>query len=401
MAGVLEGVRVLDFGRYIAGPYCTTMLGFLGAEVIRIEKLAGGEDRYVYPLFYEEDGSEGSGSMFNQVGVNKKSVTLNPASEEGRAIVKKLVATADVVVANLPAPSMKFLELDYESLCKIKPDIIQTSISTFGPTGPYAERGGFDGIGQVMSGGAWFSGTEDSGPMKTNPPYVDFGTAISSAFGTLAAIMHHRATGEGQEVGGALLRTGLTFANSLLMEQAVTQIDRQPSGNRGQTSAPSDIFATNDGHILTHVIGSGLFKNWARMIGEEQQWVNDERLQSDQSRGDHRDLICERMAQWCATRSSEEVFALCAEYGVPAGPVLTPQQALEDPQVAAMGDMHHIDIPGAPVAAPIMGPPFRLSKTPGTIRQRAPLLGEHTDEVLASIGFSAAQLEALRDGRII
>jgi crotonobetainyl-CoA:carnitine CoA-transferase CaiB-like acyl-CoA transferase len=168
MVGVLDGVRVLDFGRYIAGPYCTTMLGFLGAEVIRIEKRAGGEDRYVYPLYYEEDGTEGSGSLFNQVGVNKKSVTLNPASDEGREIVKKLVATADVVVANLPMPSMKHLELDYDSLVQIKPDIIQTSISTFGPTGPYAERGGFDGIGQVMSGAAWFAGTEDGGREHPN-----------------------------------------------------------------------------------------------------------------------------------------------------------------------------------------------------------------------------------------
>ena len=401
MAGVLEGVRVLDFGRYIAGPYCTTMLGFLGAEVIRIEKCAGGEDRFVYPLFYEEDGSEGSGSMFNQVGVNKKSVTLNPASEEGREIVKRLVATADVVVANLPAPAMKFLGLDYESLCAIKPDIIQTSISTFGPDGPYAERPGFDGIGQVMSGAAWFSGTEDGGPVKGNAPYIDFGTAISSAFGTLAAIMHHRATGEGQEVGGALLRTGLTFANSLLMEQAVTQINRVPSGNRGQTSAPCDIFATSDGHVLTHIIGAGLYKRWATMIGEEEQWINDDRFQSDQSRGDHRDIICQRMADWCATRTTAEVIDLCAQFSVPAGPVLTPQQALDDPQVAAMGDLHSIDIPGAAQPAPIMGPPFKLSKTPGTIRHRAPLLGEHTDEVLSSIGISATELDALRKQQVI
>ena len=159
MPGVLDGVRVLDFGRYIAGPYCATLLGYLGAEVIRVEKLDGGEDRYVYPLFWNEDGSEGEGSIFMQVGVNKKSMTLNPAKPEGREIVRKLVKTADVVVANLPMPAMKSLGLDYESLVAIKPDIILASISTFGPTGPYANRGGFDGIGQVMSGAAWFSGT--------------------------------------------------------------------------------------------------------------------------------------------------------------------------------------------------------------------------------------------------
>jgi crotonobetainyl-CoA:carnitine CoA-transferase CaiB-like acyl-CoA transferase len=401
MVGVLDGVRVLDFGRYIAGPYCTTMLGFLGAEVIRVEKRAGGEDRYVYPLYYEEDGTEGSGSLFNQVGVNKKSVTLNPATDEGREIVKKLVATADVLVANLPMPSMKHLGLDYDSLVQIKPDIIQTSISTFGPTGPYAERGGFDGIGQVMSGAAWFAGTKDGGPVKANAPYVDFGTAIISSFGTLAAIMHHRATGEGQEVGGALLRTGLTFANGLLMEQAVTQINRTPSGNRVQTSAPCDIFETKDGHVLTHIVGGGLFKRWAVMIGEEEKWTTDPRFRSDQSRGDQRDIICGRMAEWCRERTTDEAIDACVEFSVPAGPVLTPQQALDDPQVAAMGDLHDVDVPGAPAPAPIMGAPFSLSKTPGTLRHRAPLLGEHTDEVLGSIGYSAEQLDALREQRVI
>jgi crotonobetainyl-CoA:carnitine CoA-transferase CaiB-like acyl-CoA transferase len=401
MPGVLDGVRVLDFGRYIAGPYCTTMLGYLGAEVIRVEKRAGGEDRYVYPLYHNEDGSEGKGSLFYQVGANKKSVTLNPASEKGREIVKKLVATADVVVANLPGPAMKHLELDYDSLVKIKPDIIQTSISTFGDEGPYAERGGFDGIGQVMSGAAWFSGTADSGPVKANAPYIDFGTAILSAYATLAAIMHHRATGEGQAVNGALLNTGLMMANGLLMEQAVLNINRQPTGNRVQTSAPSDIFATKDGHVLTHIVGNGLFKRWAIMVGEEEQWTMDERFRSDQSRGDHRDIVCERMAEWCLERTTEEVLDLCAEFGVPAGPVLAPAQTLEHPQVQAMGAMEPVDIPGQSTPAPVMGAPFGLSKTPGTLRSVAPDLGADTDDILGEVGYTADDLAALRDEKVI
>ncbi|MFN3232059.1 MAG: CaiB/BaiF CoA transferase family protein [Alphaproteobacteria bacterium] len=400
MTGVLDGVRVLDFGRYIAGPYCATMLGYMGAEIIRVEKLKGGEDRYVYPLYHHEDGSEGEGTLFNQVGANKKSITLNPTKPEGREIVKKLVATADVVVANLPAPAMKSLGLDYDSLTATKPDIILASISTFGPTGPYANRGGFDGIGQVMSGAAWFS-SHDGTPVKSNAPFIDFGTAVITAYGTLAAIMHHRATGEGQEVGGALLRTGLTYMNGLLMEQAVLDMNRQPTGNRVQTSAPSDIFATSDGHVLTHIVGDGLFRNWARMIGEEDQWMNDPRCRSDQSRGDNRDVICDRMADWCATRTTDDVIALCEEFGVPAGPVLNPGQALEDPQVQAMGDMVQMDLPGVDKPVPVMGPPVHLSKTPGEIRHRAPALGEHTDEIMAELGYSADQVADLRALRVV
>ncbi len=400
MPGVLDGVRVLDFGRYIAGPYCATMLGYLGAEVIRVEKIDGGEDRYVYPLYWNEDGSEGDGSMFMQIGVNKKSVTLNPAKPEGREIVKKLVRTADVVVANLPMPAMKSLGLDYDSLVQVKPDIILASISTFGPTGPYANRGGFDGIGQVMSGSAWFTGTIGN-PVKSNAPWVDFGTALSTAFGTLAAIMHHRATGEGQEVGGALLRTGMTLMNGLLSEQAVLNINRQPSANRVQTSAPSDIFKTSDGHILTHTVGDALFARWARMMGEEDIWVNDPRFRSDQARGDNGTVIGARMAQWCAERTTEEAIAACEEFGVPAGPVLTPPQVLADPQVQAMGDLYPMKVRGADVTAPVAGPPFRLSKTPGVMAESAPSLGQHTDEIMKQLGYGESEIADLRAQRII
>jgi len=400
MPGVLDGVRVLDFGRYIAGPYCATMLGYLGAEVIRVEKIDGGEDRYVYPLFWNEDGSEGDGSMFMQIGVNKKSVTLNPAKPEGREIVKKLVGTAGVVVANLPMPAMKSLGLDYDSLVRIKPDIILASISTFGPTGPYANRGGFDGIGQVMSGSAWFTGTIGN-PVKSNAPWVDFGTALSTAFGTLAAIMHHKATGEGQEVGGALLRTGMTLMNGLLSEQAVLNINRQPSANRVQTSAPSDIFKTRDGHILTHTVGDALFARWARMVGEEEKWVNDPRFRSDQTRGDHGTVIGARMAQWCAGRTTDEAIAACEEFGVPAGPVLTPPQVLADPQVRAMGDLYPMQVRGSEVTAPVAGPPFRLSKTPGVMAESAPSLGQHTDEVMKELGYGESEIADLRAKRII
>jgi crotonobetainyl-CoA:carnitine CoA-transferase CaiB-like acyl-CoA transferase len=400
MAGVLDGVRVLDFGRYIAGPYCATMLGYLGAEVIRIEKLKGGEDRYVYPLYWNEDGSEGNGSLFMQVGANKKSMTLNPVKPEAKDIIRRLVQSADVVVANMPIQALKSLGLDYDSLKAIKPDIIMTSISTFGPTGPYAQRGGFDGIGQVMSGAAYFSGTPGS-PVKSNAPWVDFGTAIISAYATLAAIMHHRATGEGQEVEGALLRTGMTYMNGLLAEQAVLGLDRTPSANRVQTSAPSDIYKTSDGHILTHLVGDALFARWAKMVGDEDKWVNDPRFRSDQSRGDHGTIIGARMAEWCAQHTTEEVIAACEEYGVPAGPVLTPRQSLEDPQVQAMGDFYPTQMPGMDKPAPVAGPPFRLSKTPGTMRDRAPLLGEHTDAVMRDLGYSDAEIAEFRAKRII
>ena len=191
MSKVLEGIKVLDFGRYIAGPYCATLLADLGADVIRIEKVDGSEDRFVSPVT-----ETGDGAMFLQLGRNKRGLTLNPMKPEGREIVKKLVATADVVVANLPPDTLSAMGLDYESLTQIRPDIILTMISAFGRGGPYSNRVGFDGLGQAMSGNMFMSGTPDQ-PVKAYAPFVDFGTASLSAFGTLAALYERQKTGEG------------------------------------------------------------------------------------------------------------------------------------------------------------------------------------------------------------
>lgn len=182
MSRVLDGIRVLDFGRYIAGPFCATLLGDMGAEVIRIEKVDGSEDRFLSPVT-----EQGDGAMFLQLARNKLSMTLNPMKPDGRRIVQKLVATADVVLANLPPDTLKTMGLDYDSLTAIKPDIILTMISAFGRGGPYANRVGFDGLGQAMSGNMYMSGTPEQ-PVKAYAPFVDFGTASLSAFGTMAAL---------------------------------------------------------------------------------------------------------------------------------------------------------------------------------------------------------------------
>ena len=193
----------------------------------------------------------------------------------------------------------------------------------------------------------------------------------------------------------------MTLMNGLLMEQAVLNINRTPSANRVQTSAPSDIFKTSDGHILTHTVGDALFARWARMMGEEEKWVNDPRFQSDQTRGDQGTVIGARMAQWCAERTTEEAIALCEEFGVPAGPVLTPTQALADPQVQAMGDLYPMKVRGADVTAPVAGPPFHLSRTPGVMAESAPSLGQHTDEIMHELGYGESEIADLRARRII
>ena len=255
MANVLEGIRILDFGRYIAGPFCGMLLADMGAEVIRIEKIDGSEDRYTIPVGKGADGEYSVGAMFLQMNRNKLGLTLNPMKPEGREIVHKLVATADVVIANLPAPALKTMGLDYESLSAIKSDIILTAVSAFGSTGPYSDRVGFDGVAAAMSGMMHLTGNPDK-PMKAYTPWVDYGTASGAAFGTLAALIHRDKTGEGQVVEGTLLGTALAFNNALLIEQAMIQPDRIGTGNRGQIAAPSDAFYCKDDEwIIVQVIG--------------------------------------------------------------------------------------------------------------------------------------------------
>ena len=394
MTKVLEGIRVLDFGRYIAGPYCGTLLGDMGAEVIRIEKIDGSEDRFLSPIT-----DKGDGALFMQLARNKLCMTLNPMKPEGREIVKKLVATADIVIANLPPDTLAKMGLDYESLKAIKEDIILTTVSAFGRGGPYANRVGFDGLGQAMSGAMYMSGTPEQ-PVKAYPPFIDFGTASLSAFGTMAALFERQKTGKGQMVEGSLFSTALTMMNGTAIEQAAIKRNRVATVNRSQTSAPADTFKTKDGWVLVQSVGGPLFKRWADLMGEE-HWLEDPRFKDDISRGDHGEIISERLATWCAERTSAEVLSAMEEARLPAGPIMSPQDVLESPHVAARGLFQPTEYPGLDVPAPLMKTPVELSETPGEIRSRPPTLGEHTDQIMNELGYSAEEIAELKEKRVV
>ena len=394
MSMVLDGIRVLDFGRYIAGPFCATLLADLGADVIRIEKVDGGEDRWTSPV---AEGGDGAGFM--QWGRNKRGMTLNPRTPDGRQILERLVRTADVVIANLPPSTLVDMGLDYASLTAIKRDIILTTATAFGGPGPYAERVGFDGVAQAMSGNMYMTG-DPKQPTKNFSPFVDYSTAAFSAFGTLAALMHKLRTGEGQHVEASLLRSALTIMNSTLIEQAVLQKNRIATGNRGQNAAPSDTFRTRDGWLLVSVVGNPLFERWARLMNET-HWLSDPRFATDERRGEHGEMISKRMAQWCAQRTTAQAIAELEGARLPCGEVLSPQGALENEHVHAAELLRNVDFPGLAKPAPIAAPPIRMSKTPPTIRHRAPTLGEHTQVILEELGYDEAAIAQLRKARVI
>ena len=394
MTGVLDGIRVLDFGRFIAAPWCAALLADMGADVIRVEKREGGEDRWVNPV-----APSGDGATFLQCNRNKRSVTLDSTTPEGQEIVAKLVAGADVVIANMPENALRSNALDYESLRAIKPDIILTSANAFGNGGPYSDRVGFDGVGQVMSGGVFRSGLPGQ-PMRSAVPWVDFGTAMNMALGTMMALFHRKATGLGQKVEVGLLPTALVMTNAMLVEQAITKPDRQPVGNRGQSTAPCDLFRVEDGFLLVQIVGQPMFKRWCRMI-ERPDFIDDPRFANDDARALNGDFLNDVMQKWCDSHDKTSAGAALDAARIPAAPLMSPQDALDDPHIQAMKFMQPVDYPGLTTPAPISTTPFELSLTPGSIRRRPPLLGEHTDEVMLELGYDATAIAGLRSREII
>lgn len=397
MTPLLDGIRVLDFGRYIAGPYCAAMLAEYGADVIRIEKRDGSEDRFPAQV------GGGVGALFLQMNRNKRSMTLDPASPDGRAVVAKLVASADVVIANLPEAALEAMGLDEATLRGYRPDVIVVTNTAFGGSGPMSHQVGFDGVGQVMSGAVYMTGQPDE-PYRALVNWVDFGTATHCAFGTLAALMQRAKTGEGQRVTGALLATALAINNGALIEQAVAKPDRVATGNRSQISGPSDIYRTRDGFVLVSVVGQPLFRRWAKLMEPEAgdpEWLSDPRFSTDDLRGEHGAVIGARMQRWCATRDRDDVVRILGDAMIPCGPVLSPQQALDHPQVDALGLMQDVDYPGLPHPAPIADVPLWMTVTKPVARRRPPTIGEHTDAILAELGYDATQIRDLRARSVV
>lgn len=390
----LQGIRVLDFGRYIAGPYCAALLGDYGADVIRIEAPGGNDDRYTVPV-----ADDGSGAMFLQMNRNKRGLTLKPGSIEGREIVRRLVATADVVIANLPHEALVKLELDYPSLSAINPRIILATASAFGSEGPLAQNVGFDAVGQAMSGAVHLTGTPDQ-PYRAQVNYVDFGTALHTAFGVMLALRERETMGRGQCVSGSLFGTALAFSNALAIDHALNGIERQPIGNRSYSSAPTDIFRTRDGWIVTQIVGNGIFARWANLVGRA-DLIDDPRYASDILRGDNGEALSVIMQTWCIARSSAEAIGELGAARVPAAPVLRAGEVLAQPQVAAMGLVEPADYPGTRSRAPVIRAPITLSDRAKVAPGRAPQVGEHTDAILTELGYSPDDVAALRAANII
>lgn len=384
---MLEGVRILDFGRYIAAPYCASLLGSLGAEVIRIEPLEGNDDRYVMPL------DAHTGAMYLQVNRNKRSLPIDLRHPRATEVTHRLVRNSDVVIANMVPKTLQRVGLDYNSLRKLKDDIILTNITAYGIAGPDKDEIGFDGTGQAMSGAIALTGWQDQ-PFRAAVSYVDYGTAMASAFATLAAIHHHSRTRRGQEVQCSLLSTALTMMNPMLIEESAGERSRRPIGNRSPIAGPSDIFATTDRWIIVQVIGRQMFERWTRIVGAE-HLLEDPRFGSDIGRGENGEELSAFMTEWCANRSSAECLDVLRSARIPCSPVLSPGEAIAERQNLENGFVDWGKANGATYALPFVTP-FKLSEASPS-QSAAPELGEGARAVMRHCGFDDAEISAYAD----
>lgn len=385
----LDGVKVLDCSQILAGPYCSMLLADMGADVVKIEKPGGGDDtRRMGPPFVE-----GEASAFIAMNRNKRSVVVNFKDSAGVDVMKRLLRDADVIIENYRSGTMDRLGLGYEDVREINPEIIYCSISGFGRTGPYAERAGFDLIAQGMSGVMSFTGFPDSPPVKIGVPMADMNAGLYSAYAILSAYVHRLKSGEGQFLEVSITEAALAYTVWESSYYFATGNVPQPLGSAHRLSAPYQAFKTKDGYIN---IGAPNQSNWTRLcesIGRD-DLVRDERYADNAGRLNNRESLQVDLEESFILRTTDEWQAILADAGVPAGPIYDMAQVWSDPQIQAREMDVELEHPKAGKTRNI-GLVAKLYGSPGRIHSPAPLLGEHTRQVLAESGFEDDQINEL------
>lgn len=388
--GVLSGIRVLDFSRYKAGPYCTQLLGDMGAEVIRIERPGGAEDREMGPFTAE---GESLYPLFTSR--NKLGITLNLRAPQAPDLVHRLVTLADVLVENFAPGGEEARILDYAALRQINPRLVQVSVTGFGHTGPYAHRAAFDTVGQAMSGAMSITGFPGGPPVKAGVNYVDYSTGIYAALGVMFALYQRERTGLGQHVDIALLDVALSFMESTFAEYTRCGVVRPQIGNRNYFAAPFDAFQTRDGYVYVAVVGQGLWRRFLKATGLA-TLSEDARFRDNRSRAEHGQELSALIAPWMALRTVAEVVDTMQRARVPCGPVYTIPQAYADPQVQARQMVMATDH-GRLGVLPLIGNPVKLSGAPVSVRRTAPTVGEHNQQVYGELlGLSHEEIARLQ-----
>jgi CoA:oxalate CoA-transferase len=396
MPAVLDGIRVLDFSRYIAAPVACGLLADVGAEVIRIEAPGGEEDRTLGPR-----APSGGPIWYAIWNHHRRGITLNLRAEAGQDLALRLIKCADVVVHNFVPGTTLAQFLDYERLRPVNPSIVVAAVSAYGQTGPWANLGGFDSLIQGISGVMSLTGLPGGPPLRTGLSWVDFSAAYNTALGVMFALYHRARTGLGQLVDVGLLDTAVfpVIAQGILAEYLLNGAARRQIGNETWYGY-INLFRAKDGWITISPAVDSQFRRLVRAIGRP-ELAEDPRFATPVDRFAHREVLNEILEPWVAERTLAEVTAEMERAHVPVGPANTVEAVAANPQLAARGMIVPVGRPGAaPIPTP--GFPLKLSRTPASVEGPAPEVGEHNDEVFgALLGLDAAEIAALRERQII
>jgi formyl-CoA transferase len=396
MAPPLSKIKVLDLTQVMAGPFCCQLLADMGADVTKVEPPGTG-DQARHAMGFKMKGEDTA--AFIAINRNKKSITLNLKKQEGREIFYRLAQNSDVLVENYRPGVARRLGIDYETLKEISPRLIHASISGFGQTGPYAGRAGYDLIAQGMSGVMSVTGEPGRPPAKSGVPISDLSAGLFCAFGILAAYVAREETGRGQYIDTSLFEGALAFSIWETAELWATGRIPQPLGSAHRLNAPYQALKTRDGYLNVGPNNQRLWTRFCEVLGRE-DLTQDKRFSTNEDRMNHREELVEELESVLKERDTDEWEKVLLEEGVPVGPIYNYKQVFEDPHTQAREMVVEIEHPVEGTMRSL-GIPVKLSETPGDIRRPAPLLGEHTEETLAELGYSKAEIADLREREVI
>jgi formyl-CoA transferase len=394
MAGALDGIRIIDQTQVMAGPFASMLLADMGADVIKVEPPEGEHARHV-----GLEAAPGVAASFLAVNRGKKGITLDLKQPEGVAVLKRLVATADVLVENYRPGVAQRLGVDYDTLAAVNPRLIYCSISGFGQTGPYASRGGYDLIAQGMAGIMSATGSDGGPPVKVGVPVADLGAGLFALLGILCALRARRITGRGQRVDTSLFEAALALSAWEATEYWYTGAIPKRLGTAHRLNAPYQAFRASDGYFTVGAANPKLWPIFAGLIGRP-ELAQDPRFKGVGDRVKNRAALEKEIEVATSKETRAHWLARCEAEGIPAGPIYSVPEALADPHAQARGMVQKLQHPQAG-RVKALGNPVKLSRSPAVLRAAAPLLGADTDAVLAGVGYTSAEIGALRAKKVI
>lgn len=387
----LDGVKVIDFTRVYAGPYCTMMLADLGAEVIKIEKQGTGDDTHDF-----QPVKDGESGYFTYLNRNKKSLSLDLKAKESIEIVKELATWADIVVENFSPGVVDRLGVGYDDLQAVNPRIIYGSISGFGQSGPYSKKPAYDLVCQAMGGYMTVTGEAEGKPYKLGTSIADAAAGIHMAYALVAALYYREKTGVGQFVDVAMMDTVFSTLENFIVTKTLTGTAPSRNGNANLGSAPFNLYKTKDGYVTIACANNKLFEKLATAIGKT-DLLKDARYKENSLRKKNESTLNKAIEEWTSPHTTKDVCNILEAAAIPVGPILTIDELVEDPHLKARNML--VDIPHPKFGMiKYPGNPIKYSKTSDLCFTSAPLLGEHNEEVLKTILHkSAEEIKALRD----